>query len=54
MCKFIILAVVLYVCEIWSLGLRETQRLRMFENNGDSCDHDSEPSRSVKDGETLD
>jgi hypothetical protein len=30
--KTIILPVVLYVCEIWSLALREEHRLRMFEN----------------------
>jgi len=31
-CKIIILPVVLYVCETWSLTLREKLRLRMFEN----------------------
>jgi hypothetical protein len=31
-CKTIILPVVLYECEIWSLTLREEHRLRMFEN----------------------
>jgi hypothetical protein len=30
--KSIILPVVLYGCEIWSLTLREGHRLRMFEN----------------------
>ena len=30
--KTIILPVVLYGCEIWSLSLREEQRLRVFEN----------------------
>ena len=30
--KTIILPVVLYGCEIWSLTLREEQRLRLFEN----------------------
>jgi hypothetical protein len=30
--KTIILSVVLYVCETWSLTLREEQRLRVFEN----------------------
>jgi hypothetical protein len=30
--RTIILPVVLYVCETWSLTLREEQRLRMFEN----------------------
>jgi hypothetical protein len=30
--KTIILAVVLYGCEIWSLTLREEHRLRVFEN----------------------
>jgi hypothetical protein len=30
--KTIILPVVLYCCETWSLILREEQRLRMFEN----------------------
>ena len=28
----IILPVVLYVCETWSLALREERRLRVFEN----------------------
>jgi hypothetical protein len=31
-CKTIILPVVLYVCETWSLTLREEHRLRVFEN----------------------
>jgi hypothetical protein len=30
--RTIILPVVLYGCEIWSLTLREEQRLRVFEN----------------------
>jgi hypothetical protein len=30
--KTIILTVVLYVCETWSLTLREEHRLRVFEN----------------------
>jgi hypothetical protein len=30
--KTVILPVVLYVCETWSLTLREEQRLRVFEN----------------------
>jgi hypothetical protein len=30
--RTIILSVVLYVCEIWSLPLREERRLRVFEN----------------------
>jgi hypothetical protein len=30
--KSIILPVVLYGCETWSLTLREEHRLRMFEN----------------------
>jgi hypothetical protein len=30
--KIIILPVVLYRCEIWSLALREEHRLRVFEN----------------------
>jgi hypothetical protein len=30
--KTIILPVVLYGCETWSLTLREEQRLRVFEN----------------------
>jgi hypothetical protein len=30
--KTIILPVVLYGCEIWSLTLREVHRLRVFEN----------------------
>jgi hypothetical protein len=30
--KTIILPVVLYGCEIWSLTLREESRLRVFEN----------------------
>jgi hypothetical protein len=32
MYKTIILPVVLYRCEIWSLILREEHRLRLFEN----------------------
>jgi hypothetical protein len=31
-CTTIILAVVLYGCETWSLSLREEHRLRVFEN----------------------
>jgi hypothetical protein len=31
-CKTVILLVTLYVCETWSLTLREEQRLRVFEN----------------------
>jgi hypothetical protein len=31
-CKTIILLLVLYGCETWSLTLREEQRLRVFEN----------------------
>jgi hypothetical protein len=31
-CKTIILTVVLYGCETWSLILREEQRLRVFES----------------------
>ena len=31
-CMPIILAVVLYGCETWSLTLREVRRLRVFEN----------------------
>ena len=31
-CRTIILPVVLYGCEIWSLTLREEHRLRVFEN----------------------
>jgi hypothetical protein len=31
-CKTIILPVVLYECETWSLTLREEHRLRIFEN----------------------
>jgi hypothetical protein len=30
--KTIILPVVLYVCETWSLTLKEERRLRVFEN----------------------
>jgi len=30
--RTIILPVVLYVCEAWSLTLREERKLRMFEN----------------------
>ena len=30
--KIIIMSVVLYGCETWSLTLREERRLRMFEN----------------------
>jgi hypothetical protein len=32
MCKTIILPVILYGCETWSLILREEHKLRMFEN----------------------
>jgi hypothetical protein len=32
MCKTIILTVVLYGCETWSLTLREEHRQRVFEN----------------------
>jgi hypothetical protein len=32
--RTIILPVVLYGCETWSLTLREEQRLRVFENRG--------------------
>jgi hypothetical protein len=32
--KTVILQVVLYGCETWSLTLREEQRLRLFENRG--------------------
>ena len=31
-CKTIILPVVLYGCETWSLTLREERKLRVFEN----------------------
>jgi hypothetical protein len=31
-CKTVILPVVLYGCETWSLTLREEHRLRVFEN----------------------
>ena len=31
-CRIIILPVVLYGCETWSLTLREERRLRVFEN----------------------
>jgi hypothetical protein len=31
-CKAIMLPVVLYGCETWSLTLREEYRLRVFEN----------------------
>jgi len=31
-CRNIILPVVLYGCETWSLTLREERRLRVFEN----------------------
>ena len=31
-CRIIILSVVLYGCETWSLILREKRRLRLFEN----------------------
>jgi uncharacterized membrane protein len=30
--KIIIIPVVMYVCETWSLTVREEHRLRMFEN----------------------
>jgi hypothetical protein len=33
--KTIILCVVLYVCETWSLTLRQEHRLRMFENGAE-------------------
>jgi hypothetical protein len=32
LCKTVILPVVLYGCETWSLTLREEHRLRVFEN----------------------
>jgi hypothetical protein len=32
--KIIVLPVVLYECETWSLTLREKQRLRVFEKQG--------------------
>jgi hypothetical protein len=32
--KIIILPVLLYECENWSLTLREEHRLRVFENKG--------------------
>ena len=32
--KIIVLPVVLYGCETWSLALREEHKLRMFENEG--------------------
>jgi hypothetical protein len=32
MCKTIILPVVMYACETWSLILREEHRLQVFEN----------------------
>jgi hypothetical protein len=32
--RIVILPVVLYVCESWSLTLREEHRLRIFENRG--------------------
>jgi len=31
--RTVILPVVLYVCEIWSLTLKEERRLRVFENS---------------------
>jgi len=31
-CRTVILSVVLYGCETWSLTLREEYRLRVFEN----------------------
>jgi len=33
-CRTIILPVVLYGCETWSLTLREERRLRVFEKRG--------------------
>ena len=33
--KTVILSVVLYGCETWSLMLREEHRLRVFKNNGE-------------------
>jgi hypothetical protein len=32
LCKYILLPVVLYGCETWSVTLREEHRLRVFEN----------------------
>jgi hypothetical protein len=32
MCKTVVLPVVLYGCETWTLTLREKHRLRIFEN----------------------
>jgi hypothetical protein len=32
--KTIILPVMLYGCEVWSLTLRQERRLRVFENRG--------------------
>ena len=31
-CRIIILSIVLYGCETWSLTLREERKLRVFEN----------------------
>ncbi|KAJ4452210.1 hypothetical protein ANN_03728 [Periplaneta americana] len=36
--KTVILPVVLYGCEIWTLTLREEQRLRVFENKWQECE----------------
>ena len=33
-CRTIILPVVLYWCETWSLTMREERRMRVFENRG--------------------
>jgi hypothetical protein len=41
--KTIILPVVLYGCETWSLTLREEHRLRVFENRGKGPDAQSSP-----------
>jgi hypothetical protein len=32
MCEYLILPVVFYGCETWSLTLKEERRLRVFEN----------------------
>ncbi|KAJ4442069.1 hypothetical protein ANN_11935 [Periplaneta americana] len=45
--KTVILPVVLYGCETWTLTLREEQRLRVFENKG-LCEGGNEPTGSLK------
>jgi hypothetical protein len=55
--KTVILPVVLYGCETWSLTLKEEHRLRVFENKvlrrifglkAGCCERGNEPSGSIK------